>query len=415
MIDVINLNNGISIVMEQVSYVRSASFGVYIKAGSVNETQETAGISHFIEHMMFKGTKTRSAKQIAQEMDDVGAHINAYTSKEHTCYHVKVLDTHLKLAIDIIADMIFNSKFDEDEIKKESKVITEEISMYEDNPEDLLISNLNNAIWEKSLLSNKILGSRETVASFKREDFIKYLDEFYVGENTVIALAGNFNKEDILGFIKEKFSEMERGVKSIPITEKPIYVPSRVKTFKDIEQVHLAMCFEGIGLEQERTPISILNAVLGGGMSSILFQKIREERGLAYSIYSYSSSYTLNGTYNIYAGLSKDKLPDAIDIIKKEVLELKANKIPEDKLLTTKEQIKSNYIMGMESIAQRRGNLGMKKILLDKVESIDEMISKIDKVNKTDVDNLIEAIFDMSKLSISIIGRVNDIDLESIK
>lgn len=415
MIDVVNLSNGISVVMEQVSYVRSTSFGVYIKAGSVNETPEMAGISHFVEHMLFKGTKTRSAKQIAQEMADVGANINAYTSKEHTCYHVKVLDTHLELGIDIISDMIFNSKFEPEEIKKESKVIIEEISMYEDNPEDLLIANLNEAIWEKSLLSNSILGSRETVSSFKREDFIEYLNKFYVGENTVIALAGNFNKEEILKLIKDKFSKMPQGSKCKAITEKPIYIPSRVKTFKDIEQVHLNMCFEGIGIEKERTPISILNAVFGGGMSSILFQKIREEQGLAYSIYSYSNSYSLNGTYNIYAGLNKDKLLDAIDIIQKEVILLKNNKIPEEKILTTKEQIKSSYIMGMESIAQMRGNLGMKKLLLDKVESIDDMIKKIDAVNKSDVDNLIEEIFDMSKLSISIVGRVDDIDLESIK
>lgn len=411
MIEEMKLENGISIVMENMASMRSVSFGIFVKNGSVNENKENNGISHFIEHMLFKGTNLRTAKDIAEEMDLIGGQLNAYTSKEYTCYYLRSLDTHLEKATDILFDMFFNSKFNPSDIEKESKVILEEISMYEDSPEDVVFTELQKKIWRNSSLSYPILGSPENVKKFKQDDFLNFLNNKYIAENIVIAIAGSFNKNEIIKKIEKNFSKIKKGCPDFKNNEKQIYIPAKLKTEKDIEQLHLCIAFEGISLKSEYNyATSLLNTILGGGMSSILFQKVREEAGLAYTIYSYNNSYINNGIFNIYAGLNANEYEKTLNIILKEIEILKKEKISLEQINKTKEQLKSNYIMGLESTSNRMSGLGRSKILLNKIKTPDEIIEDVDKITKNDIDYLIENIFDLNKLSISAVGNVKNIN-----
>lgn len=415
MIDILKLDSKVSVVMEKMDYVRSVSIGFFIKNGSINEAINENGISHFIEHMLFKGTGSRTSNQIAQEMDDIGAQINAFTSKEYTCYYVKALDTHIDKVLDVLIDILFNSKFDSGDIKKESNVILEEINMYEDTPDDLVLSNLQKNVWKNSSLGLSILGSKENVQNFKRDDFINYMGEKYVGENIVISICGNFDKTKFLDKINSKFANMPKGNKNNISNTKKIYYPSRVKVQKDIEQLHLMLAFEGTNNDSDKTyATSILSTILGGGMSSILFQKVREEKGLCYTIYSYNTSYTENGLFKIYTSLTNAQMQNAVDIIIKEIKLLKQNKISKDKIEKAKEQLKSSYIMGLESSFNRMSSMGRSKILKNNIKTPDEIIKCVDNVSKNDIDNLIENIFDFDKISLSLVGRVEKINLDTI-
>lgn len=415
MFDTIKLENGVSIVMEQISSVRSVALGIFIRNGSINETSKSNGISHFIEHMLFKGTNKRTSKDIAEEMDNIGGQLNAFTAKEYTCYYARVLDTHIDTAIDVLTDMIFNSKFDSIDIEKESKVILEEINMYEDSPDDIVFTKLQKEIWQNSPLAYNVLGTKENVSRFKRQDFIEYMDNKYVGENIVVAIAGSFDKEKILEIIKQKMSSMPKGKANLDADKQYIYTPSRTKVYKDIEQLHLAIVFDGISIKDKHNySMSLLNAIIGGGMSSILFQKVREEHGIAYSIYSYNNSYVNNGLFNIYVALNKSQLDKTINIIYKEIANLKNNKITNQQIEKTKEQLKSNYIMGLESTSNRMSSIGRSKVLVNKIKTPDEIIQEVDLIRKEDIDYLIDKVFNMDKMSISLVGKVDDIKIEKL-
>lgn len=415
MFDTIKLENGVSIVMEQISSVRSVALGIFIRNGSINETSKSNGISHFIEHMLFKGTNKRTSKDIAEEMDNIGGQLNAFTAKEYTCYYARVLDTHIDTTIDVLTDMIFNSKFDSIDIEKESKVILEEINMYEDSPDDIVFTKLQKEIWQNSPLAYNVLGTKENVSRFKRQDFIEYMDNKYVGENIVVAIAGSFDKEKILEIIKQKMSSMPKGKANLDADRHYIYTPSRTKVYKDIEQLHLAIVFDGISIKDKYNySMSLLNAIIGGGMSSILFQKVREEHGIAYSIYSYNNSYVNNGLFNIYVALNKSQLDKTINIIYKEIANLKNNKITNQQIEKTKEQLKSNYIMGLESTSNRMSSIGRSKVLVNKIKTPDEIIQEVDLIKKEDIDYLIDKVFNMDKMSISLVGKVNDIKIEKL-
>lgn len=415
MFDTIKLENGVSIVMEQISSVRSVALGIFIRNGSINETSKSNGISHFIEHMLFKGTNKRTSKDIAEEMDNIGGQLNAFTAKEYTCYYARVLDTHIDTAIDVLTDMIFNSKFDSIDIEKESKVILEEINMYEDSPDDIVFTKLQKEIWQNSPLAHNVLGTKENVSSFKRQDFIEYMNNKYVGENIVVAIAGSFDKEKILEVIKQKMSSMPKGKANLEADKHYIYTPSRTKVYKDIEQLHLAIVFDGISIKDKYNySMSLLNAIIGGGMSSILFQKVREEHGIAYSIYSYNNSYVNNGLFNIYVALNKSQLDKTVNIIYKEIANLKNNKITNQQIEKTKEQLKSNYIMGLESTSNRMSSIGRSKVLVNKIKTPDEIIQEVDLIKKEDIDYLIDKVFNMDKMSISLVGKVDDIKIEKL-
>ncbi len=408
MVEVVKLKNGITIVLEKISFVRSVSFGIFVKNGSRNESEKTNGISHFIEHMMFKGTKKRTAKQIADDIDSVGGQINAYTTKEYTCYYTRTLDTHFNVAFDVLKDMYFNSLFSDDDIKKERKVIIEEINMYEDTPEEVGYDLLQSEIWKGNSIGYPILGTVKSISEFN-EDIIKgYYKEHYRPDNTVLALAGNFDRDMVIDEIDKYFGNFE----SLSLSESenvyhiPEYFKSSIKKEKDIEQVHLTLCFPGVQSGSDESYIlAIVNTIFGGGMSSKLFQKIREEHGLAYTVYSFLSNFVDTGLFSIYSGLNPSQFDQVYSLILKEISDFKKEKITEAQLLKTKEQLKSNFILSLESSSSRASNIGRSMLILNKVNEVDDIIKKVDKITLEQVYSIIDKIFDLNNLSVSVVGR----------
>jgi len=410
MVDVVKLDNGIIVVMEKMPSVRSVSFGIFVKNGSRNESDKTNGISHFIEHLMFKGTENRTAKQIADDMDSVGGQINAYTTKEYTCYYTKTLDTHFDVALDVLADMYFNSLFSDEDISKERNVIVEEINMYEDAPEEVGYDILQGKIWKGNSLAFPILGTVKSISEFDSLFIKNYYKEHYRTDNTVLSVAGNFEEDKVIDEIKKYFGNLESIDKEIvlknSVYEKPKYFKSAVKKEKDIEQLHLTMCFPGVETgSDESYALAAVNTVFGGGMSSRLFQRIREEKGLVYTVYSFSSNFSDSGIFGIYAALTPNRFNQVYELILSEISELKKEKITKEQLIKTKEQLKSNFILSLENSASRSSNIGRSMLLLNKINEVDDIIEKVNNVSLENVENIIEKIFDLNNMSTSLVGR----------
>lgn len=415
MTDIITLSNGVRVALEQIPYVRSVSLGIFVLNGSRNETAKNSGISHFIEHMLFKGTSNRTALEIADEMDQIGGQLNAYTGKEYTCYYAKVLDTHLDIAIDVLADMYFNSSFDDAEIEKELNVILEEISMVEDTPEDLVHDILQSTIWKGNSLSRSILGTEKTISAFNRTTLKDYFNKNYRPENTVIAVTGNFDSDLIIPKLEKYFLNYSPCAPYKFMESKVLYKPSVLKKAKDVEQLHLCLGFEGITVSSsDNYVLATLNTLFGGGMSSRLFQNIREKHGLVYSVYSYNSSYLDAGLLAIYAALNPSQTHEAVKLILKEVHGLFTDKVTEKLLHKTKEQLKSNYLLSLESTSSRMSSIGRSCLLLNRILTPDEIIDRINEVDLDRINRLIGQIFVMDKLSLSAVGRVKDIDFHKI-
>jgi predicted Zn-dependent peptidase len=405
MINLYTLENGLRIVMEPIPFVRSISFGIWVRNGSRNEAPEVNGISHFIEHMFFKGTERRTAADIANEMDAVGGQLNAYTSKEYTCYYTRTLDTHFDTALDVLTDMFFNSKFDENDINKERNVILEEISMYEDTPEDLAHDILQNHIWPGNPLGQTILGPPGNVKSFQREDFLAYMHDHYGPKETVLAVAGNIDEKIVLEKLTEIFGRFERrkNDSGLPAT---VYAPAFATKEKDIEQTHLCVGFPGIPSGADETyTMAAVNTILGGGMSSRLFQKIREEHGLVYSVYSFHSGFADTGLFTIYAALNPAQTDDVFQLIVSEVKRLFSEKITVEQLAKTKEQLKSSFLLSLESSSNRMNSIGRTMLMLNKTVTTEELIEKVDKVNLEKFYTLCEQVFQLDRLSVSLVGK----------
>jgi len=355
--------------------------------------------------MLFKGTKNRTAKEIAGSIDKIGGQLNAFTSKECTCFYAKVLDTHFDIALDILSDMFFNSSFSENEIEKEKGVVLEEIGMYEDSPEDLVHDIFTQSVWSKNSLGMPILGKDETLKAFKRQDIIDYIDRNYTPENIVISVVGNFEKEYVLSEIEKVFSKHKTSKKDRVITPEPVFTPIYKHKEKNTEQAHLCLGFKGFELSNKYTyPLLVLNNIFGGAMSSRLFQKIREEQGLAYSVFSYPSSYTDCGLLSIYAGMKPNQLDYVIELIIEEINKIKANGISEDELYDSKEQIKGSYILGLESTSGRMNSIGKSELLLDKIYSPKEITELIDAVTMDDINHVIKLVFNTEEMGAAIIG-----------
>jgi len=383
--------------------------GIWVGAGSRNEKKEINGISHFIEHMLFKGTKKRSAKEIAESIDSIGGQINAFTGKECTCYYTKTLDTHIDIAIDVLTDMFFNSVFSEKDIDIERKVVLEEISMYEDSPEDLVHDYLSETVWENDAIGMPILGTYESLHNIERDTIVNYISEHYLPENTVIAVAGNFDDNVLIDIVKKNFGSWYSDRKPVKQFEKANFkVSNRIKQ-KDIEQVHICLGFEGIEHgNDDLYSLLAINNVFGGGMSSRLFQKIREERGLVYSIYSYPSSYCNAGLFTIYAGMNPEHRDTFLKLVMEEIKILIKHGISEEELAKSKEQLKGSYILGLESTSSRMNSLGKSELMLGKVYTPEEVLKKIDEVNNEKVREIIEKVFQMEKMSIAVVGNINE-------
>lgn len=416
MISIKKLKNGVRVIMEEIPYVRSISFGIWVRNGSRNENEENNGISHFIEHMLFKGTENRTAKQIAEEMDAVGGQINAYTTKEYTCYHTRVLDKHFDRAINVMSDMFLHSKFDEKDIAKEQNVIAEEINMYEDSPEELVHDNLQENIWRGSALGLPILGTVETISTFTTQKLKDYFQKQYHNENTVISVAGNFKEEEMFAVIEQYFGEWKSEIPYQTTYSKTEYKALYTERKKDIEQVHLCIAFPALERDHEdKYVLAVFNTIFGGSMSSLLFQKVREENGLTYSIYSYTSAYTDTGLFNIYAGMSPNQTEQVLKLIIEEIKSvLKKGSISEKLIEITKEQIISNFIIGTESTVNRMTAAGGSVLLRGKIQSQEEIIENIEAITVQDVERVIKKIFDFSKMTLSIVGKTDNIDFKSI-
>ncbi|MBZ4663499.1 MAG: insulinase family protein [Caloramator sp.] len=406
MYQVLNLNNGIRVVLEHIPYVNSVSVGVWVKSGSRYESKEINGISHFIEHMMFKGTQNRTAKQIAEDIEGLGGQINAFTSKEATCYYVKMIDQHIDIAIDVLMDMLLNANMNKYDIEKEKGVIKEEINMYEDSPEDLVGDLLSKATWDGDSLSYTILGTHYTIDNMSKEKILSYMRRTYNYKNIVIAIAGNFEKDKVIEKLESYFNKNHSDeLQDLSISSPKVNNSILVKQ-KDIEQVHIGLSLDGIELGNEEIyTLSAINNYFGGGTSSRLFQRLREENGLVYTIYSFPSSYINCGSFNIYFALNENHVERAISYIKEEINNLCRLGIDKEQILKAKEQLKGNYILGLESVANRMFSMGKSLLLQNKVYEPSEVLSKIDKITEEDIRRIIDKIFSNGIKSAAIVGK----------
>ena len=401
------LPNGIRLIYEKMEHVRSVSMGVWVDTGSVRESGETAGASHLIEHMVFKGTQTRSAEQIAVAMDAVGGNINAFTSKENTCFYAKVLDEHLDLVSDVLSDLTFHSVFDPEELKKEQGVVLEEILMNEDSPEDLSGEESNMLFFGDEALASPILGSKESVRAFTRESLLAYKNEFYVPNNIVVSCAGNFEEQALIDSATKWFDVSASPRATTPVLQR--FPGGKREKFveKDVEQVHICLTLPGFARDSEgQYPLAVLSNILGGSMSSRLFQSIREKLGLAYSVYSYPTSYTGTGTLTLYAGTGEKQAKEVLSRMVEEMERVRKEGVTKEELLRCRDQLKGSYLLGMESSGARMNALG-KTLLLQKREySEQETLRRIECVTMEDIERILPVCLDLTNASTALVGRV---------
>lgn len=382
------LDCGVRVIMEKIDYVKSAAFGVWVKAGAVCESSENSGVSHFIEHMMFKGTEKRNARQIAEDIDKIGGQMNAFTGKEATCYYVKTISDNLEKGAEVILDMINNAVFDSREMTKERKVICEEIKMIEDQPDDLAHDTATELVFKGNPLGRSIIGTPTSLKGISRRVLTEYKEREYTRDSIVVSVAGNFDEESFCSFLEDKFeriapSKQKQQPETVP------YKPSFKVLVKDIQQSHICLATKGIALDDERYyALSLLNNIMGGSMSSRLFQNIREEKGLAYSVFSMNSSFSSDGCFIIYAGVGHDKIEDALGGIEEELEILSRDGVSEDELSMAKEQMKSSYVFGQENVASRMFANGKNLMLLNRIFTADEVVEGINKVTIDDIDNV---------------------------
>lgn len=397
------LPNGLRVICEEIPYVRSVTAGIWVGAGSRYE-EENSGISHFIEHLLFKGTSTRSAREIAETMDSVGGQLNAFTSKEHTCFYARVLDQHFSVAVDLLSDMVLRSRFDPDDIAKEKGIIVEEIKMYEDAPDELVHDLFAQNIWAEHPLGRNIVGSAGIINSLSRQDVLKYFKEHYTPDNIVVAVAGNVSPARVVEEVGRAMGGMTG--KGAPVNQpSPAVRPGVSVKTKDLEQVHICLGTRGVPQDHDDMyPLYVLNNTLGGGQSSRLFQKIREERGLAYSVYSYLSSYRDAGLFTVYAGMSPQYAEEVVDIILRELGSVRDRGLTDDELRRAKEQMKGQLMLSLESTSNRMSRLGRSELALGRILSPDEVIEKLNAVEMGDIRRLTSELLDEGKLALSAVG-----------
>ena len=408
MYETIPLPNGVRILTERVPYVRSAALGIWVGTGSRHERSGANGAAHFIEHMLFKGTQHRTAEKLAGEMDAVGGQINAFTTKECTCFYARVLDTHLAQAADILCDMFFSSRFDEADVATERGVILEEIGMYEDNPEDLCAERLAAAVFQGTPLARPILGRKATLEKMSGAWLRDYKAAHYGPERIVVALAGSFAQADVVS-LRARFSAMEAR----PLSPSPPgrYTPAVTVKRKAIEQNHLTLAFPGLPFADERRfTLQLLSSILGGGMSSRLFQQVREQRGLCYSIYSYGTCHDDTGYFGVYTALGRETEGAALETVFSVIRDFAEHGVTEEELSRAREQSKANVLMGLESTQSRMSSLGRGALLVGRVLDEDEVIARYDAVTREDVRRLAQELFQFQNASLSAVGRVGSAD-----
>ena len=401
----IKLPNGARILTEEVPGARSAALGFYVGVGSRHERPSENGAAHFIEHMLFKGTHRRSAAQLARDMDAIGGQVNAYTTKEHTCFHARSLDSHLDRSLDILSDILFHSRFDSADAETERSVILEEIGMYEDTPEDLVSERLSAAVYRGSPLARPILGTQATLSKMDGPWLADWHSRHYHGGNMVAALAGSFTQQQV-DQLKDCLSQLKPGV--APLERPATYRPAVIVKKKTIEQNHLILAFPALSYMDERRPqMLLLNSLLGGGCSSRLFQELRETRGLCYTAYSYVSDHADTGLLGIYTAVNKEQEEQTLEAVRAIVSDLAQHGPTQEELDRVREQAKASLLMGSESIQARMSHLGSSALLFGKVRELPEILERYDAVTREQMRELAQQIFRMEEASLSAVGRVN--------
>ncbi len=398
-------DNGLRVIINKMDGLYSVSFGIMVKTGSINESQEENGISHFIEHVLFKGTKTRSAFDISDRIDSVGGQINAYTSKEVTCYYTKSTKERLKDVMEVLSDIFFDSIFDSEELEKEKGVVIEEINMCEDSPEDICFDLLAKSYHGEKGLGRTILGSSKNIKRFTKQDILSYMDKYYTADNVVISVSGNVDIDETIKLIEDMFVSRFIRIKSAKQKVFEPTTPKHLYRSKKIEQSHIGIAMRGMSIENiENDALSIANTIFGGGMSSRLFQKIREELGLAYSVYSYHSNYKFDGVIEIYAGVNTALRDQAVEAIAEEVRRFKKEGITETEFSRAKEQHKSSTLFSLENAYSQMMLNGKYMLYLNKEFDYNDRLQRINNLKLSDVNEVIEKYFDIERSATATIG-----------
>jgi len=397
------LPNGLRVVTEHIQHVRSASIGAWIASGSRNENDKNSGISHYIEHMMFKGTETQTASDIAQSLESVGGHLNAFTSKEMTCYYAHVLDEHVVRAVEVISDFLANSLFDEGEMIKEKRVVLEELSNIEETPEELIHELFWMDLFPNHPLGYPIIGTRESIGNISRPDITDYLHRNYTADRMVLAAAGNVNHDDLVALAQERFGTVQRGTGQT--CEAPVANGASKNVIENgAIQAHICVGTQAYTYrDRKKFALLVLNTLLGSGMSSRLFQNVREKYGLAYSIYSFIDFMVDTGIFGVYVGTDRENIDGALELIHKELLKLKECSVPSDELLRTKSQLKGNLMLGLEDTSSRMNRLAKMELFLGEYFSLDDTLAEIEKVTVAEIMDVAAELFDFDHMQTTIL------------
>lgn len=407
------LDNGIRIITKQMPYVRSVSMGVWVNVGARDETSTENGLSHFIEHMIFKGTRKRTGFQIAKEFDAIGGHTNAFTAMEHTCYHAKVIDTHLETMVDILSDIFLNSLFDSEDVEKERLVILQEIKMLEDAPEEYVHFLLGNGFWGDHSLGRSILGNFENISRFDSDVIKAFFSRFYQPDCIVISAAGNLEHERFVDLVGPVFESVRPGhgmrKRAIPRGRSMVELCP-----KHLEQVHLCLGTNGVPItDRRRYALSLMNTIIGGNMSSRLFQEIRERRGLAYSVYSFISSHVDSGLFGVYAGIDPQKVVESIEVILKELLQLKKTPVEFTELHNAIEFTKGNLLIASESTDNQMARLAQNEIHFGQHIPLKRIVSEIESVTQDEIMHLAQGLLQTDQFALAMLGPVGDQEISA--
>ena len=406
------LDNGLRILTERMTHVRSISIGVWLTRGSRHETAERGGIAHFVEHMLFKGTATRSAEDIAQAIDSIGGQLDAFTAKEYASYYIKVLDEHLPLALDVLSDIVLNPAFSPDDVEREKKVVVEEIKMVEDTPDDLVHELFTQAFWENHPLGRPILGTRETVESLDASLLRDYFTNAYTPGNLIVSAVGNLDHEQVRRLVEEKFGGLT-SVGRPSGEEAPQVVPKILIRNKELEQSHLCLGTSSYPQNHDdRYSSYVLNTLLGGSMSSRLFQNVREKRGLAYAVFSGLSAYRDAGSFTIYAGCSNEAVGEVLDLVVEELRGVRQTPVPEAELRRAKDHLKGSLMLSLENTASRMSHLARQEIYFDRQFGLDETLDGIERVTPGDVQRVAGELFQDGALAATVLGNVNGLQIQ---
>ena len=405
------LDNGIRLVTESMGHVRSVSLGVWLTRGSRHESDEDSGIAHFVEHMLFKGTATRSAEDIAQAVDSIGGQLDAFTAKEYASYYVKVLDEHLPLAVDILSDIVLRPAFNEIDIDREKKVILEEIKMVEDTPDDLVHELFTQAFWEGHPLGRPILGTKASVESLNQQRLRDHFRGAYAAENVIVSAAGNLEHASVRDALENAFGSMPSAGQRQSIVP-PEVVPKVVIRSKELEQSHICLGASSYPQNHDARYASyVLNTMLGGSMSSRLFQNIREKRGLAYSVFSGINAYRDAGSLTVYAGCANEAVGEVIDLVVEEMKLIRQVMVPESELRRAKDHLNGSVMLSLENTASRMSHLARQEIYFDRQFSLDETLDGIERVTPHDIQRVARDLFSYGSLSATVLGQTNGLQL----